>query len=262
MTTRRTHLVKEVARLSGVSVRTLHHYDEIGLLVPSARTEAGYRLYDDRDLLRLQQILIGRTQGLSLEEIRRGLDDPKLDRRAALLEQRAHLAERVKETQAMIRAVDSALAALEAGGRGGQMDITEIFEGFNPAEHEEEAEQRWGHTEAYRASARRTKSYTPADWERINAAPRGISADAAGARAHGPRPDAPEVMNIAERHRRSIDRWFYPCEPGMHAGLADLWEGDERFRANIDRGGEGLATFLAAAVRANAARQHRGPVQP
>ena len=84
--------MKDVARLAGVSVRTLHHYDSIGLLVPAIRTDAGYRRYTDADLLRLQQILIGRELGLSLEEIRRSLDDPRFDRKAVLLEQKNRMA--------------------------------------------------------------------------------------------------------------------------------------------------------------------------
>ena len=91
MPTRRTYQVKQVARLTGLTIRTLHHYDAIGLLAPSARSAAGYRLYDDDDLLRLQQILIGRELGLSLEAIRRSLDDPRFDRRQALLAQRTEL---------------------------------------------------------------------------------------------------------------------------------------------------------------------------
>jgi len=87
----RTYRVSEVAQISGISVRALHHYDEIGLLVPKARSGAGYRLYSDDDLLRLQQILIGREQGLPLEEIRRSLDDPRCDRKRALIEQRREL---------------------------------------------------------------------------------------------------------------------------------------------------------------------------
>ena len=99
MTRSRTYQVKDAARLAGVSVRTLHHYDSIGLLVPGARTAAGYRLYTDADLLRLQQILIGRELGLSLEEIRRALDDPRFDRKAALLDQRERLRERVQQAR-------------------------------------------------------------------------------------------------------------------------------------------------------------------
>src|SRR5262245_26607042 len=113
MTRSGAYQVKDVARLTRVSVRTLHHYDAIGLLVPTARTGAGYRLYTDSDLLRLQQILIRRELGLPLEEIRRSLDDPRFDRKAALLDQRERLHERARQAEAMIRAIDVALAELD-----------------------------------------------------------------------------------------------------------------------------------------------------
>ena len=118
--------------MAGVSVRTLHHYDAIGLLVPRIRTDAGYRLYTDADLLRLQQILIGRELGLSLEEIGRSLDDPGFDRRITLIDQRERLRERVQQTEAMIRAIDVALAALDDGQGERVMNWADLFEGFDP----------------------------------------------------------------------------------------------------------------------------------
>jgi|SRR6478609_5351672 len=154
MNRQRTYQVKEVAELSGVSVRALHHYDEIGLLVPKGRTDAGYRLYDDQDLLRLQQIFIGRELGLSLEQIRRSLDDPSVDRKALLRQQRKSLRERAEQAQAMLRAVDRALALIE----GETMDMKRIFDGFEPSKYEAEAEQRWGNSDAFRESKRRTQS--------------------------------------------------------------------------------------------------------
>src|SRR5690606_29227657 len=108
----RTYQVKEVARMAGVSVRALHHYDEIGLLVPSSRSGAGYRLYNDDDLLRLQQIVIGRELGMVLEEIKRSFNDPNYDRRAALERQRREIATRAERAAAMLRSIDAALAAL------------------------------------------------------------------------------------------------------------------------------------------------------
>lgn len=116
MPSRRTYRVKDVASLSGLTVRALHHYDSIGLLAPRARSSAGYRLYDDDDLLRLQQILIGRELGLSLEAIRRSLDDPRFDRRQALLAQRAELAMRAARAAEMIRAIDAAHDVLHGSG--------------------------------------------------------------------------------------------------------------------------------------------------
>jgi len=253
METRRTYQVSEVARIAGVSVRTLHHYDEIGLLVPQARTEAGYRVYGDADLMRLQQILIGRERGLSLEEIRRSLDDPRFDHRQALLAQKRQLQANARRTDAMIRAVDAALAVLDEG-QGDTMDMQELFDGFDPATYEAEAQERWGDTDAYRELAKRTKRYGQAEWSQIRDEHAAIYADAVAAQQAGTAPDAEMVMDIAERHRDSISRWFYPCSPTLHAGLADMWEADQRFADSIDRFGAGLTAFLATAVRANARR--------
>lgn len=255
MPTRRTYQVKEVAGLTGLTVRTLHHYDSIGLLVPGARSAAGYRLYDDDDLLRLQQILIGRELGLSLEEIRRSRDDPGFDRRRALLAQRVELAARADRAADMIRAIDAALTAIEETNMS-KVDFKKIFDGFDPDQYADEVKQRWGDTDAYKISAKRTKSYTEADWQQIRDEHGAIYADALAARAAGVRPDEPRAMDIAERYRLSFDRWFYPCSAEMHSRLADMWEADRRYADNIDKagGGAGLTEYLAAAVRANAKR--------
>ena len=169
MTRSRTYQVKDVARLTGVSVRTLHHYDAIGLLVPGARTAAGYRLYTDADLLRLQQILIGRELGLPLEEIRRSLDDPRFDRKTALLDQRQRLRDRARQAEAMIRAIDVALAALDGSGKTGEITMEDLFDGFDPSRYEEEARQQWGTTDAFVESEKRTRRYTPDDWKALKA---------------------------------------------------------------------------------------------
>jgi DNA-binding transcriptional MerR regulator len=250
----RTYRVKDVARMTGVSIRTLHHYDEIGLLVPRARNSAGYRLYGDEDLLRLQQILIGRELGLSLEEIRRSLDDPRFDRKKALLTQKEQLRARVRQTEAMIRAVDVALAIVEKKAKGGTMDMKEIFDGFDPSEYEDEARERWGKTDAYKESMKRTKRYTADDWKRIKLEQQAIYQDAAAMMKAGGKPSDPKAMDIAERHRLSIDRWFYPCTHAMQLGLASLYESDSRFAENINKHGDGLTDFLVAAIRANAKR--------
>lgn len=241
--------VKDVARLSGVSVRALHHYDEIGLLRPADRTPAGYRLYSQADLLRLQQILIGRALGLSLEEIRRSLDDPDFDQVATLRRQRARLLDRAAQTQAIIASIDAALEHI-ASKKEQTMDIKAIFEGFDPADHEDEVKARWGETEAYRESSRRTKGYGDADWRAIKAEQTAIWEAAAQAMKDRIAPDSDAAQAIVERHRRHIDRWFYPLSAAMHARLADMWETDARFAANIDRHGEGLTPWIAAAVRA------------
>jgi MerR family transcriptional regulator, thiopeptide resistance regulator len=254
VTRSRTYQVKAVARLAGVSVRTLHHYDSIGLLVPGTRTAAGYRLYTDDDLLRLQQILIGRELGLSLEEIRRSLDDPRFDPKKVLLNQQERLRARARETEAMIRAIDVALASLDGRRMKGVVKMEDLFEGFNPSQYDEEARTRWGKSEAFIAAEKRTRRYAPDDWKAIEAEQAALHDQADAARKAGKSPSDAAVMDIAERHRMSIDRWFYPCSHAMHRGLAAMYESDDRFKQSIDRHGEGLTSFLAEAIRANAAR--------
>jgi DNA-binding transcriptional MerR regulator len=243
-----------VARLAGVSVRALHHYDSIGLLVPKIRTAAGYRVYTDADLFRLHQIVIGRELGLSLEEIRRSLDDPNFDRVATLLDQRERLRERMRQAEAMIRAIDAALTGLDDGQKEGEMKMEDLFQGFNSSQYDDEARRRWGNSEAFVESEKRTKRYTPDDWKALKAEQAAVYDDAYAALKAGKTASDAAAMDIAERHRLSIDRWFYPCSHTMHRGLASMYEGDDRFRQSIDTHGEGLTSFLVKAIRANAAR--------
>jgi DNA-binding transcriptional MerR regulator len=252
MSSGRRYQVGEVSEAAGVSIRTLHHYDAIGLLRPSGRTEAGYRLYTGDDLLRLQQVLIGRELGLALDEIRKMLDHPGFDRRQALLRQRAELAGRIDRTTRMLRAVDAALAALQREEE--MVDIEHLFNGFDPVRYEAEAKERWGDTDAYRESARRTRRYSAEDWKRCKAEHGAIMRDAVAAMTAGLKASDAQAMDVAERHRLSIDRWFYPCSKQVHERLAEMYEADTRFAANIDAFGEGLTPFLTAAMRANARR--------
>ena len=241
--------VKQVSELAGISVRTLHYYDEIGLLVPSARSGGNYRLYSDRDLLRLQQVLIGRELGLPLDDIRRSLDDRAFDLHSALVEQRRLLQQRADRTAEMIRSIDAALAV-----RKGDINMKDIFNGFDPAVHETEAEARWGQTAAFTESSQRIRRYTAEDWKRHRAEQERIYADATSAMRAGISPSDDRAVDIAERHRLLIDRWFYPCSRVMHRGLSEMYLQDERFKMSIDAHGEGLTTFLCAAIAANADR--------
>lgn len=255
--------VSEVAELAHVTVRTLHHYDEVGLLVPSRRSAAGYRLYSEEDLERLYRILLYRELGFGLDAIGPLVDAPALDRLSALRGQRELLVERRRKTEAVIRAVDRTLETLE---RGVRMSTEELFEGFDAfadaptdvrehqGKHSAEARERWGGTEAYRESMRRVKRYGKADWERLRAEAESHESRMAELLAAGADPEGEEAMAGAEAMRRHIDTWFYPCSHGMHAGLADMYEADPRFAANYDKRATGLAAFVATAIRANALR--------
>lgn len=244
--------IGEVAAVAKVSVRTLRHYDEIGLLRPSRRSEAGYRLYTSGDLVRLQQILFIRELGLGLAQIRRVMLDPAFDTGRALRRQRDLLEEKARHTGALVDAVDRALRAFE---KGEPMDTEEMFEvlgEFDPSAYEAEAEERWGDTEAYAESARRTKRYTKDDWKRIQAESAEITAALVAALERGLPPDDPAVQTIVERHWKHLERWFYTPTPEMYAGLGDLYVNDPRFTANIDKAHEGLAAYQRAAMQAYA----------
>lgn len=246
--------VSQVAGVAGVSVRTLHHYDEIGLLRPSGRSSAGYRLYNDADLARLQQVLFFRALELPLEEIARIMTDPHYDIGAALRVQRQMLAEKAVRLQALVDAVEAAIARLESEEPMHESEMKQMFAGFDPAQYEDEVEQRWGDTDAHRESKRRTARYTKHDWQTIKAEGDGLFAALAALMAAGRPADGPEAMAAAEAHRQHIERWFYACPRAMHGGLGRLYVDDPRFTANIDRLGPGLAEYAALAFAANAAR--------
>ncbi|WP_164013351.1 MerR family transcriptional regulator [Pyxidicoccus trucidator] len=246
--------VSQVARLAKISVRALHHYDEIGLLSPSERSEAGYRLYTQVDLQRLQQVLFFRELGFPLEEVRRILGDPSFDLRSALLMQRQLLSERSARLDALLGAVDAALDALEKGKSMDQEKMFEAFGDFDPTKYEAEVKERWGDTEAYKESARRTSRYTKQDWTAIKEEMDRIQKSLAELLGAGRAPTEAAAMDLAEEYRQHISRWFYPCSYVMHRGLGEMYVADQRFTENIDRVRPGLARFLREAIIANAER--------
>jgi DNA-binding transcriptional MerR regulator len=240
--------VGELAKLTGVTVRTLHHYDEIGLVRPSGRSAGGYRLYDDSDVLRLQQVLLHRELGLPLEQIAAVLDAPGFARAEALRAQRAALVEKRDRLDGMLAAVDAALRLEEGTIDMKDQDVKSMFEGFDHAQYEEEAKQRWGGTDAYKESARRTKQYGKPEWEQIRGEAEAIYARLAELMAEGASPDDARCKGVVEAHRAHIDRWFYPCSKEMHVNLAEMYVSDPRFTANLDKVGPGFARFLRDAI--------------
>ena len=246
--------VSEVSELAGVTVRTLHHYDEIGLLRPSGRSDAGYRLYAHEDLERLQEILVWRQLGFGLQEIRELLDDPGHDRVTALRRQRALVERELERLSATAVALDAALTAAELGI--GQEEKT-MFDGFDPAQYEDEARERWGDTEAYRESARRTATYGDAEFVEIQAEAERVVADFATLMKAGEPADGERARAVAERHRQHIVRWFYPVSTQMHRNLAEMYVADPRFAAGYENVADGLASYVRDAVLANADARER-----
>ena len=244
--------VGAVARLAGVTVRTLHHYDEIGLLTPSGRSDAGYRRYEDPDLDRLQRILFYRELGFGLDEIKTVMTDG--DAIGHLRRQHGMLLDRIRRLRRMATAVEKAMEARTMGIALTPEERFEVFGDFDPDEHAAEVEERWGDTDAYRESKRRTSGYTKADWQRIKAQGQAAIEQVVGAMSAGKPADSPEAMDGAEAHRRQIDESFYPCSYEMQVGLAEMYLADPRFTATYEKIAPGLAHYLHDAIKANAAR--------
>ena len=249
-----SYTVGKVANLAGVTVRTLHHYDEIGLLAPTDRTSGGYRSYGVGDLERLRRILFYRELGFPLD----GIDDPRRPARGRaehLRRQHRLLTERIERLQAMAAAIEK---ELEAQQMGISLTPEEQFEVFGTdkvgGEWADEAEQRWGNTEAYRQSQQRTSKYTKQDWVKLKAeADESLRAFADALRA-GTSADSPAAMDLAEAHREYISRWFYDCDHDTHRGLAQMYVADPRFSKLYEDIAPGLAQYVHDAIMANAAR--------
>ena len=248
------YTVGRVAELSGVTIRTLHHYDEIGLLSPGGRSASGYRLYADSDLERLGQILFYRELGFDLKEISAIVDAPRTDALGHLRRQRKLLVERIERLGAMVDAIDYEMEARTMNIRLTPEERFEVFGEFRPEDHAEEAERRWGETDSYKESQRRVSKYGKEDWQRLKAEEEEIRASLAAAFGAGLAPDSEEAMAAAEEsppaHQPVVLRRSYE----MHAPHRHV----RKRRAvplSLRHADAGLAAFIRNAAHANASRR-------
>ncbi|MGE2724063.1 MerR family transcriptional regulator [Mycolicibacterium pulveris] len=236
--------VGAVAALTGVSVRTLHHYDHIGLVVPSIRTPSGYRGYTDADVERLHLVLVYRSVGMSLEQIRMLLDDADADVLEHLQRQHRLLLEQADRLQHTIKAVEDLMNAHRSGI---QLTADEQIEIFGTTAFSEdyavEAEQRWGETDAWKQSRQRAAQLTKQDWIDIKAEGDALLQALAEAKRDGVQPGSPAADELVRRHRAAIER-FYDVGGEMHRNLVEMYVADERFTRYYDDVEPGLAQFV------------------
>lgn len=250
--------VGQVAETFGVTVRTLHHYDEVGLLSPSERSGAGYRLYAGADLERLSTIVVYRRLGFSLEEVGAMLRADGPERLAHLRRQREVVRARAAQMTALVDAIEHALEAEMTQRPATTEDLKDLFGDGYQEEYQDEAERRWGDTEQWRQSQQRTASWTPAQWAAVKAETEAFEADLGAAVRAGTDPGAEPAAVLAERHRASIER-YYDCDHAFQLCLAQLYVDDERFREHYDALAPGAAQWLHDAIVANAARHGAHP---
>ena len=239
------------AALVGVSVRTLHHWDRIGLVPPSGRTWSGYRVYDDDDVARIHRVLVYRELGFPLAEIGGLLDDPEVDERAHLTRQRELLVDRITHLQEMVSAVDRLKEAMTVNTPLTPEDRAEIFGTDWNEDWQGEAEQRWGDTPQWDQSQQRTGSMSKEDWRRVKAETDALNADLAAAKRTGVDPASAEAAALVARHRASIGT-FYDCTRSMQVLLARMYTQDPRFTETYDSLEPGLTGWILAAVEADA----------
>lgn len=246
--------VGQVADAAGVTVRTLHHWEQVGLLVPGGRTSAGHRRYDAADVARLQRVLAYRELGFGLHDARALLDGER-EVTGELRRQCVQLRDEAARLLRMAAAIEKNMEARAMGIELEPHELLEVFGEANPTRHAAEAEQRWGATAAFEQSRQRTGTYGKQDWLRCKAELEDLESRLAAAVAAGEPADGDGATGLAEEHRRGIDTWFYDCSVEMHRSLGQMYVDDPRFTKHYDDRAPGLAWWLHEAIEANAARR-------
>jgi len=242
--------IGELAARAGVSVRTLRHYDAIGLLQPNEIMPSGYRIYDETAMAKLEQILYFRELGFALEEIREMMTSPAYDAREAMKRQKALLQMKKQRIEAMISRLDEAI-----GGHG--TPKTEVFDMSEiekaKKQYADETKARWGNTQAYAESEKRTAKYSKEDWQQIQSGMTQLFDAFAAVRDLDPE-DA-RVQALVKDWQQYITDHFYACTDEILAGLGQMYVCDERFKANIDQSGEGTAACMSRAIEVYLAKR-------
>lgn len=240
--------INEVSKLTGVSIRMLHHYDKIRLLEPSKRTDSNYRMYNDDDIARLYQILLFKELEFPLQEIKQILDYKDFNRKEALKAQRNLIFKKKQRLERILESIDDTIENL-----GGETMSKDNFKAFGYEEvkkhqekYKEETEKRYGNSDAYKESQEKTSKYSKNDWENIMEEASGIYEELAKLREKDLSDN--QVQDLVEQWRNHISANFYNCTIEIFRGLDLMYVADERFTKNIDKYGEGLAQFMSDAM--------------
>ena len=241
--------VGEVSTLLGVSVRALHHWDETGLVRPSQRSDAGYRLYSETDIMRIQQVLVYRQTGMSLADIKTVLDDPKADAVAHLRRQRDLLQGQVSHLQHMLRSIDTVMEIQLLGAHLSVAEMVEIWGTDWDPVYIEEAQAQWGDTQEWAESSRRKARMSRADWEQAHEETVALETALAEAMRSGVEPGSPEANALARWHRKDFNRWF-EVSTSKQVIIARGYVADERYARYYDKRAPGLAAWLKDVIDA------------
>ena len=243
--------IKEAAEAAGVSVRTLHHYDQIGLLQPEKIHENGYRKYSESDMDKLQQIMFFRELDFKLSDIKRILEDPGFDRLGALQAQHELLKKKHERLDSIIATLEKSIISakeeviMSNKEKFSAFDMTEIE--AHKKKYAEEVREKFGKSDTWLESNKKTSSYKKSDWKRIMENQNEIFTEIAGLMYQDP--NSADVQNAVEKWRQHISDNYYNCTIEIFSGLGEMYTTDERFKTNIDKTATGLADFLSKAIK-------------
>lgn len=239
------YTVQQLADLASVSIRTLHYYDEIGLLKPSYIAENGYRYYEDKELLLLQQILFFRELEFSLEDIQRILNRPDYHMQEALREQKKMLKLKQRRLDNLIHTIDKTLKHMNANQKPNDGELYDAFKDDDVKQYQDEVKQRWGNTDAYKQSMVKVSKMTKVEMQKLKEDGKRHTQMIADAMDKGI--DHPDVQKLIAEHYQGIN-FFYECPLEMYRNLGKMYVDDPRFTAYYDKFRPGLAVFMKDAI--------------
>lgn len=233
--------IKEFANFTGVSVRTLHYYDEIGLLNPAAVDEnSGYRFYDDSSLIRMQEILFYRELDFPLKSICDILSSPNYDKQSALLEQKKLLTLKKERLERLIAAVDNAVKG---------DNVMNAFNNNDFEQYKAEVRKRWGNSQAYAEYSEKSKNYSDSKQKELFNNMDKIFAEFALCMKNDNTPVSDAAQALVKKLQEYITANFYNCTDNILAGLGQMYVADNRFKSNIDKHAPGTADFINKAIK-------------
>lgn len=240
-----SYSVQALAKLANTSVRTLHYYDEIGLLSPSRTLKNGYRQYEEPELLKLQQILFFRELDFPLADVKRILNSPYFDMAAALQDHRKLIELKKKRLTQLLHTIDETIKKLKSENTMLDEELYDSFKDEEMKEYAEEAKQRWGNTDAYKQSQAKVSKMTKAQMQKLK--DDGVKHMQALAAAMDLPIESPEVQALIKQSHDGVN-FFYECSTEMFRNLGKMYVTDPRFTANYDKYRPGLAVFVRDAI--------------
>lgn len=240
-----SYTVQKLATLAHISVRTLHYYDEIGLLKPSTIANNGYRYYEEKELIRLQQILFFRELEFPLEEIKHMLGRPDFSMIEALRDHKKLIKLKRERLDGLIQTIDKTIKHMTNQNKLNDEELYDAFKDDDVKEYQEEVKQRWGNTEAYKQSTLKVSRMTRGQMQKLKDDTRAHTQAIADSMAKGI--DHPDVQALIKKSHEKIN-FFYECSLEMFRNLGKMYVEDPRFTAHYEKFAPGLAVFMRDAI--------------